>query len=212
MVNFILGDNLEEMKKYDYHHFHLAIVDPPYGIGVGSMNLGKTKETAVKYNKGEWDTCVPTSEYWKELFRISQHQIIWGANYFLEYLGNTPCMLSWNKGKSGQLSFADFELGWTNFNMPSKEILRPRSHDNDTKIHPTQKPIYLYEACFQIFADYKKRNIKNMRVIDTHGGSHSSAIAAERRGLIMTIIEREKEYHESGKAWFKNATTQQMLF
>ena len=213
-VNFILGDCMDLMRSKPMGYYHLAVVDPPYGISVCSMNLGATKDSKPrKFEMGDWDNNVPPPEYWKELFRVSRNQIVWGANYFFDDLKSTDCCFIWDKEQPEGLSFADFELAWTSFKMPCRKIRRSRGKDrSDDKRHPTQKPIYLYESCFLLWSEYLGKNVNGMRVLDTHGGSHNSAIAAFRNGLEMDICEINESYHKSGKSAFDEATKQQMLF
>lgn len=196
--NFILGDCMDFMRQMKedmkWHYYDIAIVDPEYGINVGKMNLGATKDSKPrKFEMGNWDTKIPDAEYFELLKYVSKYQIIWGGNYFLDYLGNTKCIIIWDKMSDG-LDFADFEMAWTNLNKQSFAIRRHRSKDRgEEKRHPTQKPVYLYDKLHLECVE------KGWRVLDTHGGSHSHAIAAARNNVNLDIIEKFEPYHISGK-------------
>ena len=142
------------MKRYPDKYFQLAIVDPPYGIKASEMTMGLGKK---KWNKGKkWDENVPDKEYFNELFRVSINQIIWGGNYF--DLPLKRGWIFWDKDIQEGLSFSDGELAWTSFDKVLKKIFIPysgfRGADNGGKIHPTQKPVKLYE---KLLMDYGNR-------------------------------------------------------
>lgn len=207
-IRFVWCDNEKFMDTVDMGYFHLAIVDPPYGISVGNMNLGRTKEQkeALKFNTGSWDNAVPPASYWKNLFRVSRNQIVWGANYFFEYLPNAECVIAWDKEQGEGLSFDDFELAWTSFKSKSRVLKRNRAKDaKHEKIHQTQKPVYLYRWLFMHYAQ------KGMRVLDTHGGSHNIAIAANEYGVHLTVLELDEGHHFDGIANYKKHTQQGKL-
>lgn len=146
-------DCMEGMKQYPDKFFDLAIVDPPYGLGFGKFNRTNTdslgnKYKADKYKNGEWDSAIPTEDYFKELFRVSSNQIIWGGNYFP--LPPTQCFIFWFKNNPVP-NFADGELAWTSFKKVAK-CFDFRYYGNlegntsaSEKIHPTQKPVALYK-------------------------------------------------------------------
>lgn len=182
--------NLELMKRYKDNHFDLAIVDPPYGIGdkfkggkTGKMNFNEVVE------KG-WDE-VPTEEYFKELFRVSKNQIIWGGNYFS--LPPTRCFIIWDKKISDDFSLAMAELAWTSFDKLAKIYRLPTPKNG--KIHPTQKPVALYQYLFTKYAE------KGYKILDTHLGSGNIAIALdsvnkiEKMELEFTACEIDKDYY-----------------
>lgn len=169
MIDIFLENNLDLMKRYPDKHFPLAIVDPPYGINAGKMTMGSGKH---KFSKDkDWDKAIPTKEYWDELFRVSENQIVWGGNYFTELLQPTPHWLVWDK-QNPNLSFAEGELAWVRKgkNLRIFQHYSARVEDGG-KIHPTQKPVRLYEW---ILLNYTK---ENDLVLDTHLGSASIALA-----------------------------------
>lgn len=178
-----LMDCMEYMATIPDKWFDLAVTDPPYGIGInGKVGGGKCAKVKVYKNKG-WDTKPPTPEYFTELKRISKNQIIWGGNYFLFSLNETPCFLIWDKDNTG--NFADAELAWTSFDTATRifkfrwnGMLQKNMKDKEIRIHETQKPISLYQW---IYANYLPQGGK---VIDTHLGSGSNRIAADKAGNI----------------------------
>ena len=191
-------DNMELMARYEDNHFDLAIVDPPYGINISKTgNLGGEKLAKVKdYGKKEWDSEIPTSEYFKELQRVSKNQVIFGGNYMIEHLQNTPCFIIWDKNNSG--NFADAELAWTSFDTATRifkstwnGMIQHDMKNKETRIHPTQKPIRLYEW---ILMQYAKESDK---ILDTHLGSGSIAIACHNLKYDLTACELDKEYYKS---------------
>ena len=178
-------DNMQLMARYEDNHFDLAIVDPPYGININSSGrLGKYG------GKGKnWDNETPSKEYFKELFRVSKNQIIWGGNYF--NLPATRCFLIWDKQQPENVSFASCEYAYTNFDKSAKTFyLRPQNADN-IRIHPTQKPVKLYEW---LLMNYAKESDK---ILDTHLGSGSIAIACHNLGYDLTACELDKDYYEA---------------
>jgi len=200
-------DCMDGMKQYPDKYFDLAVVDPPYGIGASEMTMGSGKNK--KYKKGKkWDNETPTKEYFEELFRISKNQIIWGGNYF-----NLPISKSWifwDKGINGDCDFADGELAWTSLNKVLRIApIRYKGFlgaDND-RIHPTQKPIKLYEWI------YKNYLPEGGKVIDTHLGSGSNRIAADKAGNIDFIgYELDKDYFEAQEKRYKEYKAQLTLF
>jgi site-specific DNA-methyltransferase (adenine-specific) len=199
-------DNMELMARYKDNHFDLAIVDPPYGIGASSdarvggeytVNMGgvKKKVKAKSYTPKEWDFTKPTTEYYKELFRVSKNQIIWGGNYFIENLKDSSCWLVWNK-KNGENNNADCELAWTSFKTAVRMysfkwngMLQEDMKNKEIRNHPTQKPVKLYEW---LLMNYAKEGDK---ILDTHLGSGSIAIASHNLGYDLTACELDTEYY-----------------
>ena len=167
--------------------FSLAVVDPPYGIGIRG-DMGRRKGRPRKYKAVHWDAKPPPPEYFRELRRVSEHQIIWGANHFISMLpaADSHCWLCWDKKYSPEVSFASFELAWTNFNRPCKRIAI--SSFQPSRIHPTQKPVALYAW---IYAHFSK---PGDRILDTHLGSGSSRIAAYDAGLDFVGYEIDADY------------------
>ena len=194
-------DNMLLMARYPDNYFDLAIVDPPYGIG-DKFKGGKSGK--MQFNEGVdkgWD-CVPSDEYFKELFRVSKNQIIWGGNYF--DLPPTRCFIVWDKQISDDFTLAMAELAWTSFDKLAK-IFR-YSVPKDGKIHPTQKPIKLYKW---LLDKYAKQGDK---ILDTHLGSGSIAIACHDYGFELTACELDKEYYDKAIQRIVNHRNQTKLF
>ena len=192
-LSFFNADNLEIMRGFKDNEFDLAIVDPPYGIG-DKFKGGKTGK--MNFNEivnKDWDK-VPTPEYWEQLFRVSKNQIVWGGNYFP--LPPTRCFIVWDKIISEDFSLAMAELAWTSFDKLAKIVRMPTPKDGG-KIHPTQKPIKLYDWIIRNYAQ------PNQKIIDTHLGSGSIAIAVEKANRLDKMnlqfvgIEIDKEYYEA---------------
>ena len=194
-------DNMELMARYPDNYFELAIVDPPYGIGdkFKGGKSGKMQFNEV-VDKG-WD-CVPNDIYFKELFRVSKNQIIWGGNYF--DLPPTRCFIVWDKCISDDFSLAMAELAWTSFDKLAK--IFKYSVPKDGKIHPTQKPQKLYKW---LLDKYAKQGDK---ILDTHLGSGSIAIACHDYGYNLTACELDKEYFDKAIERIKNHVSQLTLF
>jgi len=190
--------NMELMKEFPNNYFDLAIVDPPYGIGFSDYERGgggiKVKERYTKNGKKDWDKGIPTDEYFEELFRVSKNQIIWGGNYF--NLSPAQCFIFWYK-QNPVPNFADGELAWTSFKKPAVCIdyryygnLQGKTSVIDEKIHPTQKPVDLYKNILEKFAN------EGDKILDTHLGSASIAIACIDYGFDLTACELDKEYFD----------------
>ena len=189
-------DCMEYMKSIPDKFFHLAVVDPPYGIGASEMTMGKGKNK--KYQKGKgWDPKPPDDKYFSELFRVSHNQIIWGGNYFINNLTPTRCFIIWDKQQPESLSFASCEFAWTNYDRSAKTFyMRPQNADV-VRMHPTQKPISLYAW---ILKNYAKEGDK---ILDTHLGSGSSRIAAYKLGFDFYATELDKEYFDAQEERFR---------
>ena len=196
-------DNMLMMARYPDKYFDLAIVDPPYGINAGKMTMGSGKHN---FKKGkDWDNAIPNDEYFKELFRVSKNQIIWGGNYFPLPLNNN--WIIWDK-LNPNLSFSEAELAWCSINKNVRVFKRYSAMDDDDgkKQHPTQKPVDLYKW---ILNKYAKTGDK---IIDTHLGSGSIAIACHDYGFELTACELDKEYFDKAIERIKNHTQQTKLF
>ena len=182
-------DNMQLMARYKDNHFDLAIVDPPYGINV-NVSMGRRKgDKKSNYHKFAGnDSSIPSAKYFKELKRVSKNQIIWGGNYMTEHLSPSSCWLLWDKGFSEDVTFAQFEMAWTSFKSSSKKY--DKNPNQLHRIHPTQKPINLYEW---ILMRYAKEGDK---ILDTHLGSGSIAIACHNLGYDLTACELDKEYFD----------------
>jgi site-specific DNA-methyltransferase (adenine-specific) len=217
MLSITNEDNMELMARYPDNYFDLAIVDPPYGIGMskGTMSSNKEKKITSKriYTSKDWDSSIPTKEYFKELFRVSKNQIIWGGNYMIEHLNNTSCFVVWDKKSNDGSNFADAELAWTSF----KTAVRVFKYDwvgfgylnnpqKEKKIHPTQKPIALYKWLLEKYAK------PTDKILDTHLGSGSIAIACHDYGFDLTACELDKEYFDKAMTRINNHVAQQKLF
>ena len=210
-VNFFNIDCIEFMKQKPDKFYDLAIVDPPYGkvaVFNNCQPLERPNKRPQKYIDKDWDNNKPTAEYWEQLFRVSKNQIVWGGNYFTSYLPESRGWIYWDKN-NGENNFSDGELAWTSFEkrlMSVKKNSKAETRGGKDRIHPTQKPVYLYRFCLLNYAE------KGMKILDTHGGSFSSAIACENEGFDLDICEIDKEYFNNGIKRFKNETAQTKLF
>jgi site-specific DNA-methyltransferase (adenine-specific) len=182
-----LIDCMEFMRSCKDKQFDLAVVDPPYGIGISSNPVRQM------HSKKKWDNSTPNDEYFNELFRVSKNQIIWGGNYF--GLPASQGFLIWDKKQPEDFSLAMCEYAWSSFQSPAK-MLRLSVQSEQNKIHPTQKPVALYDW---IFRNYAK---PNDTILDTHMGSQSSRISAYKAGLDYTGCELDPEYFEQGNHRF----------
>lgn len=197
-------DCIEGMKQYPDKYFELAIVDPPYGIGI-NVSMGRRKgDKKSNYHKFAGnDLSIPSAEYFKELKRVSQNQIIWGGNYMTEHLLPSSCWILWDKGFSEELTFAQFEMAWTSFSSSAKKYDK---HPNQlNRIHPTQKPVALYRWLLQ---NYAKQGDK---ILDTHLGSGSSRIAADMEGYDFTGYELDADYFKASVKRFNEYKLQTKL-
>jgi site-specific DNA-methyltransferase (adenine-specific) len=194
-------DNMELMAQFPDKYFELAIVDPPYGIGMdGNANWSGSKH-AVK----AWDSEPPSLEYFAELQRVAKKVIVWGANHFIERLPvNSSCWIVWDKKNDG-FSFADAELAWTNLDTAVRCFRFARGQDTDERIHPTQKPVALYKW---LLTNYAKQGDK---ILDTHLGSGSIAIACHYLGFDLTGCELDHDYFAAMQDRIKRETQQMTL-
>jgi len=195
-------DNMELMARYEDNHFDLAIVDPPYGIDVGNdaRNGLMMKKAATKrkdYAKKDWDKGVPNEHYFKELFRVSKEQIIWGVNYY-PYNFLTGGRIYWDKdtaegytNSDGELAFYSKSNSLKSFKCRWNGMLQYDMKNKEIRIHPTQKPVKLYEW---LLMNYAKEEDK---ILDTHLGSGSIAIACHNLGYDLTACELDKEYYDA---------------
>jgi site-specific DNA-methyltransferase (adenine-specific) len=183
-INLHLGDCLEAMKEMPDNTYDLAIVDPPYGIGISSNPVRQ------QHTKKDWDASIPTEEYFTELKRISKEQIIWGGNYFFDYLQSSQCFLIWDKKQPFDFSLAMCEMAWCSFSKPAK-MFRYSVLTERGKIHPTQKPVKLYEW---LLDNYAKEGDK---ILDTHLGSGSIALACHNRKFDLDAWEIDEEYYDN---------------
>jgi site-specific DNA-methyltransferase (adenine-specific) len=196
-------DNMQLMARYPDKYFDLAIVDPPYGLE--RFKKGGSHVNKYGSENGQWNNEKPTKEYFKELFRVSKNQIIWGANNFK--LPTSEYFIIWQKSNAENFSFAMCEMAWTNCKVPAKVYKKLHvSVDDKNKIHPTQKPIELYKW---LLDKYAKQGDK---ILDTHLGSGSIAIACHDYGFELTACELDIEYYEAAKKRFLNHSAQTKLF
>jgi site-specific DNA-methyltransferase (adenine-specific) len=209
-------DNMLLMARYPDKYFDLAIVDPPYGVGEDGGDKQRNfkskkcpKGTNKHYTKKNWDNSKPNADYFIELKRVSKNQIIWGGNYFVDYLDSSMGWIFWDK-KNGESDFSDGELAYTSFNKGLRKFewlwAGFQKQRPETRIHPTQKPVALYKW---ILDKYAKENDK---ILDTHLGSGSIAIACHDYGFDLTACELDVEYYEKAKQRILNHVAQQKLF
>ena len=206
MIQITNEDNMELMKRYPDKYFDLAIVDPPYGIGHSLLSGEKRGSKFVRTTKHvEWDV-LPSKEYFEELFRVSKNQIIWGGNYFLDYLTSTRGMLIWDKIQI--FSGADFEFAWTSLDTSAKafRMSRVEAYGNINKIHPTEKPVDLYKFCLDKYAK------QGDKILDTHLGSGSIAIACHDYGFDLTACELDTEYYNNALKRLQQHQAQLQIF
>jgi site-specific DNA-methyltransferase (adenine-specific) len=212
---------MEGMKSYPDGYFDLAVCDPPYGIGADKMNFAKGavrigKALRRDYSRdGEMWDIAPGPEYFEELRRVSKHQIIWGGNYFSDYLPPSRGFICWDKRTSEAMSndFADCELAWVSpelgvarmYRFLWNGMLQGNMMDKEDRIHPTQKPVALYRWIYHKYIDPKKGRCK---ILDTHAGSGSSFIAAYDMSLDYVGFEIDPQYHEAALKRYAKHTAQ----
>ena len=197
MITITNEDNMLMMKRYEDNFFDLAIVDPPYGIGISSNRVRQ------QHTKKDWDNEIPTKEYFDELFRVSKNQIIWGGNYF--DLPPSQGFFIWDKKQPHDFSLAMCEMAWSSLQKPAKmwtlSVLKERN-----KIHPTQKPVQLYEWLLMNNAE------QGFKILDTHLGGGSIAIACHNLGYNLTACEIDKQYFTDAKERLRIAQSQLTIF
>ena len=216
-------DNMELMARYPDNYFDLAIVDPPYGIGadeaqnnaaeqrIKSNGKSKAGRGYKLYKKSDWDNSIPSKEFFDELQRVSKNQIIWGGNYMTEFLKPSMGWIIWDKGQR-DFSLADGEMAWTSFNKAMRIFEFSRAScikSNNTmieKFHPTAKPFELYKWLLDKYAK------PGDKILDTHLGSGSIALACHDYGFELTACELDKEYFDKAMERIKNHTNQTKLF
>jgi len=216
-------DNMVLMSRYPDGYFDLAIVDPEYGIGVanrnGSIGQKKGQGKLTSYIKKDWDSKPAGENYFKELFRVSKNQIIWGGNYFTPFLPPSKNWIVWDKGQPEGVTFSMYELAYTSFDKGQAMIFRktyasscnkvannPQAAVKYAKIHPAQKPVLLYKWQLK---NYAKPGDK---ILDTHLGSGSIAIACYDYGFNLTACELDLDYYQDAISRFKKHLLQTPLF
>jgi site-specific DNA-methyltransferase (adenine-specific) len=195
-------DNMLMMARYPDDYFELSIVDPPYGLGKSVVNSGGRFKKYQNKN-GNWDMEIPTNEYFKELFRISKEQIIFGGNYF--DLPKNKCFIVWDKKQPQGISFAMAEYAWASFDKVA-QIFSLRSQGQEQRFHPTQKPIKLYEW---ILMNYAKEGDK---ILDTHRGSASLDIACHNLNFDLVTCEIDTDYFNDGNKRLEQHQNQLKMF
>jgi len=206
MIELLNIDCMEYMATMQDKYFDLAIVDPPYGSG---------QHFNFRYGDGDdvYENIAPSKEYFEQLERVSKNQIIWGGNYFTDKLSVSRCWISWYKGQPIN-AFSDFELAWTSFDATSRSVKiesygfnhADKRQTGMSTIHPTQKPIALYKWLLKNYAS------PDFKIIDTHLGSGSSAIAAYDFGIAEFVgCEIDKEYYDAALNRFETHKLQQTL-
>jgi len=209
-------DCISGMKEYPDKYFDLAIVDPPYGIGMdGTIGIGIGKEKGFtrkkEYTKKNWDKEVPSQEYFDELFRVSKNQIVWGANYFTKQLPVIKNYIFWHKkGQSVDDKFNDGEMAFASLGRTRMIDIWWNGvgviNSGENKIHPTQKPVKLYKWLLENYAK------KDWKILDTHLGSGSIAIACWDMGYDLTAYEVDKEYYDNACKRLKTHKAQLTLW
>jgi len=201
-----LEDCVKALKRFNDNHFDLAIVDPPYGIGFSSKKQSNFGKGGINHEYKGWDEEIPKAEYWEQLFRVSKNQIVWGANYMTEFLKPSRCWISWYKMQ--EFSTNEFELAWTSFDETCKQfnLSRVQAYAGSNKIHPTEKPIKLYDWILKNYA------VEGDLILDTHLGSGSSRIASYKGGFNFVGFEIDQEYYEKQEKRFNDFKSQLRLF
>jgi site-specific DNA-methyltransferase (adenine-specific) len=205
-----LEDCTKALKRFDDNYFDVAIVDPPYGIDVANMNMGAGKGKRCsklqnrKWKPKDWDSGIPDEEYFEQLFRVSKNQIVWGGNYFIDYLPPSQYFAIWDKGEGlyGR-SFAECEFAWVRSGGTRIRKINPVQKE---RIHPTQKPIELYDWLIDVYC--AEANL----ILDTHVGSGSSRIAAAKAGKQFIGFEIDPEYYEKQEKRFNDWNSQLRMF
>lgn len=210
MLTITNEDNMALMSRYSDKHFDLAIVDPEYGIGMdGGKSIGLRKKwptsyKSIKHVKKEWDNKRPSVEYFNEMQRVSKNYIIWGANYFSDLLPPCKHVISWDKCCEGT-SFSHFEIAFTSFEGANRIIKIPIQAESQRRIHPTQKPVVLYKWLLDKYGNGGK-------ILDTHLGSGSIAIACHDYGYDLTACEIDKDLFKAAMDRVNDHKAQLLMF
>jgi site-specific DNA-methyltransferase (adenine-specific) len=216
--SFINADCMEYLKEFPDNYFDLAIVDPPYGGvtqgGYATNQMGGgIARNRNDYHLGVWAYDRPSADYFNELLRVSKNQIIWGGNYYASLLPDSQGWIVWDKEKPEGISFADCELAWTSFNVATRifkfawnGMLQGDMKNKEYKIHPTQKPVRLYEWLLSRYAN------ENDTILDTHVGSGSSLIACHNSNHKYIGFEIDPVYYEKAKERIDQENAQINIF
>lgn len=208
MIELLNMDCMDYLREQPDKSYTLAICDPPYGIGESG---GADRRGKSKHKKKDWDKKPPPKAYFDELRRVSINQIIWGGNYFTDKLKPSRCWIAWDK-KLYNSDFSDFELAWASFDRGTKIVIHAKNGGSRTPaaladlIHPTQKPVKLYDWLLRNYAE------PGQRILDTHLGSGSSAIAAHYFGVDFVGIEIDEDYYKAACQRFDAETRQVSMF
>ncbi|MBR3676185.1 MAG: site-specific DNA-methyltransferase [Alphaproteobacteria bacterium] len=221
MDKIINADCLTVLKQLPDKSIDLILTDPPYGINVsksvynveaGQKRSHNAKAVAGTYKHADWDSAIPAKEYFDEMERVAKHRIIFGGNYFTEYLKPSSGWIFWDKN-NGSNDFGDGELAWTDFNKAIRKyqytwngMLQQDMKNKEVRIHPTQKPVGLL---MQILRDYSDAG---WLVMDPFSGSGSTAIACERWGLPFICVERDIDYYKASVERLNDERKQLNLF
>jgi site-specific DNA-methyltransferase (adenine-specific) len=218
MIELLQIDCMAYMKGLDDNAFDLAIVDPPYGIDAANTFGGEERKSgqgaAMKtaFTKKDWDLSIPDGDYFTELFRVSKNQIVWGANYMTHYLPPSMGWIVWDKD-NGTTKFSDCELAFSSFDRALRKwkytwngMIQGNMKNKEIRIHPTQKPVQLYRWLLSSYAE------EGDRILDTHLGSGSSAIAAHYAGFEFVGCELDKDYYDAACKRFDQETSQVDMF
>jgi len=207
-IRLINADCVEVMKTFEDKQFDLAIVDPPYGLGIDGQkkDIRKGQQIRKGHEFKGWDNAIPNTEYWEQLFRVSKNQIVWGGNYFTEFLPPTKAWIFWYKGQQ-DLTMSDGEMAWTSFNKVTRMVDIHRTHIWQEKpIHPTQKPVKLYDWILDRYA------MESNLILDTHVGSGGLRISCNKAGKQFVGFEIDKDYYEAQEKRFKDFVSQLRMF
>ena len=206
-------DCIAGMKEYPDKYFDLAVVDPPYGINI-NHSMGRRKcQKKSNCKKADWDNEPPPLEYFYELFRVSKKQIVWGANHFISRMPyDSSCWIIWDK-ENGENDFADCEMAWASFGTAVRRfkfrwagMLQGNMKDKEIRMHPTQKPVALYDFIYSRYAT------EGMKVLDTHLGSGSSRISANKAKLHFVGCEIDEEYFNKQNKRYEEFVSQARLW
>lgn len=214
-INRIINaDCLDILRQLPDKCIDLVLTDPPYGIGESKgKNKSRSKLAIAKdYGNKDWDNSIPSAELFSEIFRVSKNQIIFGGNYFVEYLHNSSCWLFWDK-LNGDNDFADGELAWTSFKSAVRKyewrwagMLQQNMKEKEVRFHPTQKPTGLFQMILQ---DYSN---ENDLILDCFSGSSTTAVACHNLHRRFICIEKDPDYWKASVERLENAQRQLQLF